>query len=149
MAIRELPRFKVYMQGWKREHTLLHSGNDRFVPLFSTPEAARKFIAGSAREFTPSGQLEWPELYDLVTGFAQIDGIDAIVVDHDGTSRKQMVESLPFSNVLLVLNRWKAAGNLGAPIVGYSSLREIDAICRPHSFDFVDIDDESEPDMPE
>lgn len=148
-AIRELPRFKIYTQSGKPEHTLLHFGNDRFLPLFSTLETARQFISGSAREFSLSGQLHWAELCDFIKGFAGIDDLDAILVDHDGRSRKQTVESFPFPNVLLVLKRWTAAGDLDAPILGYSWLREIEAIGWPQSSNIFDADDESEPEMPE
>jgi hypothetical protein len=149
MPIKELPRFKIYIPGWDPEHMLLHFGNDLFLPLFSAPDTARQFVSGSAREFLRSGQLEWPELHDFIKSFADIDGLDAILVDHDGTSRKQTVESFPFLNVVLALNRWKAAGNLDAPISGYSWPREIQAIGWPEASHIFDADDESEPEMPE
>jgi hypothetical protein len=151
MAIKELPRFTVHRWGGdgKPEHTLLHFGNDRFLPLFSTAETASRFISGSAREFSRSAQLQWSELYDFIKGFAGIDDLDAILVDHDGTGRKQTVASFPFSNTILVLKRWKAAGKPEAPILGYSTPREVEAIGWPENSDIFDIDDEAEPEMPE
>src|SRR5262245_48005852 len=148
MAIRELPRFMVRGRDGIPEHTLLRFADDRFLPLFSTPDAARRFIAGSGREFLQSGPVEWRELYELINGLADID-LDAILVDHDGTGRKQTVESFPFANTVLVIKRWKAAGDPKAPIRGYSTPREIEAPGGRQSSEIFDADDESELEMPE
>jgi hypothetical protein len=149
MAIRELPRFKIYTPDGQPAHTLLRFGNDRFLPLFSSPETARQFISGTDRNLSYSGQLNRVELCDSIIAIAGIDDLDAILVDHDGTGRKQTVESFPFSNVLLVINRWKAAGDLDAPVLAYSSPREFEVIGWPENSNIFDADDESEPELPE
>jgi hypothetical protein len=149
MAIRELPRFEIYTADRLPAQTLLRFGNDRFLPLFSSPETARQFFSRTVRKLSCSGPLNWVELRDSIIALAGIDDLDAILVDHDGTGRKQTVESFPFSGVLRVIKRWNATGDLDAPILAYSTPREIEVIGWPDNSNIFDADDESETEMPE
>jgi hypothetical protein len=149
MAIRELPRFKIYTADGQLANTLLRFGNDRFFPLFSSPEAARQFISRTVRKLSCSGPLNWVELRDSMIALSGIDDLDAILVDHDGTGRKQTVESFPFSSALRAIKRWDAAGDLDAPVLAYSTPREIEVIGWPENCNIFDANDESEPEMPE